>query len=366
MHLRSLYLHNFRSYDEALFEFVPGVNVICGPNACGKTTLLEAIYFLVSGRSFRLAQTIDLIRQGAAHFHIEACFVKNGLEQTLKITSNGLERRILYNSTTYPNFTSLLGLLKGIVFCPDDAALIKGGPAVRRHYLDLQIAQVDPLYVHHLTRFNRAMRQRNHLLRTKKPAGIESWEHEMANSSAYLVKQRALAVSDLKIACQRLYEILAGQQIPFSVGYKTSAPSEGSLEVLKHYYAQRYQSHREREMQLGYSLSGPHKDDLTIEIDGKEARFFGSEGQQRSGVAALRLAEWNRIRDYGEDIPLMLIDDVGTSLDETRKACLLKHVQNLGQVFLSSTHDLYGDLEPEVRLGIKNILISSPDSWVLN
>lgn len=360
MYLRSLYLHNFRSYGEAFFEFSPGINVVFGPNASGKTTLLEAIYFLIAGRSFRMAQTSDLIRQGAARFHIEACFVKNDLEQRLKISSNGLERRILYNSTVYPNFTSLLGLLKGIVLCPDDAALIKGGPAVRRHYLDLQIAQVDPLYVHHLTRFNRAMRQRNHLLRTKNLTAIESWEYEMAHSAAYLVKQRVLAVGELRAACQRLYEILAGQQISFSVAYKTSAPSEGSLDTLQQYYTQRFHSHRSREIQLGYTLNGPHKDDLTIEIDSREARFFGSEGQQRSGVAALRLAEWERIRERGEDIPIMLIDDVGTSLDETRKAYLLKHVQNLGQVFLSSNHELYGKQGAEGRLGIKQFTVTMP------
>ena len=278
MQLRSLYLCNFRSYEENLFEFDTGINIIKGPNASGKTTLLEAIHYFISGRSFRNAQSPDLIRQGAPHFFIETEFVKNDLEQRLKIAFDGTDRRILYNSTVYPNFTSLLGLLKGIVFCPDDAALIKGAPAVRRHYLDLQIAQVDPLYVHHLTRFARAMRQRNHLLRAKNKLGIESWEFEMANSSAYLTKQRFLAVSDLKKACQILYETLTGQNIPFSISYKSSAPAETSLDELKNYFINRYQSQRVRELQLGFTLSGPHKDDLSIEINKREARFFGVKG----------------------------------------------------------------------------------------
>jgi DNA replication and repair protein RecF len=202
------------------------------------------------------------------------------------------------------------------------------------------VAQVDPLYVHHLTRFNRAMRQRNHLLRTKNLAGIESWEFEMANSSAYLTAQRIMAVSDLKTACQKLYEGLTAQPASFSIEYKTSAPIDKEMESLKKYYLTRYQTLRTREVQLGFTLTGPHKDDLSIEIDQREARFFGSEGQQRSCVAALRLAEWGRIKSYGDGIPLLLIDDIGMSLDETRLDSLLNQIQNLGQVFLTTTKEL--------------------------
>lgn len=339
MQLKSLFLCNFRSYREAFFEFSPQANIIHGPNGCGKTTVLEAIYFFICGRSFRTASSSDLIKKGCSHFFIEANFVKHGLEQTLRISWDGKERKISHNRTNYPNFTSLLGLLKGIVFCPDDAALIKGAPSIRRHYLDLQAAQIDPLYVHHLSRFSRAMKQRNHLLKTKNTTAIETWEYEMALSGAYLTKQRRVAVEELQTLCQKLYFQLTHGQAEFKIGYRTSAPTV-QLEELKHYFIQKYETLRRRELQVGFTLSGPHKDDLMIEIDGQEARVFGSEGQQRSCVAALRLAEWMRIKSHGDGIPLLLIDDIGTSLDEIRLECLLQEIQNLGQVYVTTTKDL--------------------------
>jgi|694.fasta_scaffold01263_22 DNA replication and repair protein RecF len=343
MQLRSLYLHNFRSYDEAFFEFNPGINTICGPNASGKTTLLEAIYFLICGRSFRRIDSIDLIREGAGHFHLDASFLKNDLEQRLKLSWSSGEKRIAYNSTVYPNFSSLLGWINGIVFCPDDVALIKGAPAIRRHYLDLQIAQVDPLYVHHFARYNKAMRQRNFLLRSKKTTAIESWELEMSHSAAYLTEQRYRAVTALKDICKPLYSLLTEQAAAFLIHYKCSAPVESGMEEIKAYYLKRYQQQRTKELKLGVTLNGPHRDDLAIEIDGREVRYFGSEGQQRSAVAALRLAEWERVKACGAEIPILLIDDVGTSLDEVRLNCLLNYVKGLGQVFLTATKPLQLD-----------------------
>src|ERR1700722_9327244 len=167
MFLQSLYLRNFRNYDEAHFDFSPQVNRICGPNAVGKTSLLEAIYFLMAGCSCRNASTFELIKHGADFFHIQACLVKHGVEQWLKIFFSRHKKKILYNETPLPSLSCLLGILKGCVLSPDDADLVKGPPLLRRQFLDMQIAQCDPLYVHYLTRYNQAIQQRNCLLKQK-------------------------------------------------------------------------------------------------------------------------------------------------------------------------------------------------------
>ena len=345
MHLRSLYLHNFRVYEEAHFEFCPRVNVISGPNAVGKTTILEAIHFLAFGRSFRTSQVQDLIRQGAPYFYIEAIFEKHGIEQKLKISTDGKERRIIYNSTPCQSFTTLIGLLPLVAITPDDASLVKGAPNIRRHFLDLQIAQVDPFYVHTLTRYSRAMRQRNYLLRAKNPSTIESWEHEMAHAASYLCRQRHAAAVDLQRCGSALYRGLSGEDKDLLLNYKNSAPVASGEDPVKHYYLQQYQKLRRREMDLGYTLSGPHKDDLVIEIGKGEARFFASEGQQRSVVAALHLAEWERLNTLAGDAPLLLIDDLGISLDSVRREKLIAHAATVGQVFLTSTQDVNVDAE---------------------
>lgn len=343
MFLRTLFLHHFRPYREASFDFCSDINAILGPNAKGKTSLLEAIYFLITGSSFRTSQASDLIHLGQPYFYLEATFVKHGIEQTLKIHCSHKERKIIHNSTPCPSSAGLLGLLQGVMVAPDDLALVKGGPQERRQFLDLQIAQADPLYVHHLTRYHRAMRQRNCLLKSKNSASIDSWEYEMSNAAAYLVRQRAIALQDLQINSKPLYEMFCGgQEDNLVLIYRTGAPNPiaESHDNLKQYHLQQLQKLRRREMELGFTLSGPHKDDFLIAIGDREVRFFASEGQQRSCVAALRLAEWERLYRLAGEAPLMLIDDVGVSLDGQRRERLLNHLCSLGQVLVTSTEQL--------------------------
>jgi len=340
MILRRLKLINFRCYSSATFEFCPGINTICGANARGKTTILEAIYFLISGTSFRAQQAADLIAMGASSFYIEADFIKHGVEQKLRIGCNGKERKILHNNTALASTSSLIGLLQGVVMTPDDVAIIKGAPAVRRQFLDLQIAQSDPLYVHHLTRYHKAMRQRNALLKSKNCSSLYTWEHEMANSAAYISKQRHQASIDLEGTGSELHSKISGHSEKLSLQYKTSAPILESTTQLKGHFEAQFNRLRQKELLFGVTLAGPHKDDLGITIGQKEARFFASEGQQRSCVAALHMAEWTRLNAIGDEPPLMLIDDVGISLDASRRNNLLTHACQMGQVFLTSTHEL--------------------------
>lgn len=358
MHLKTLYLQNFRLYQEAHFDAGCGINVIRGPNAQGKTSLLEAIYFLATGRSFRTSQLKDLIRHGATGFYLEAIFVKHGVEQQLRVYYSPTEKRILYNSTTYPSLNSLLGILQGVVIHPDDTAIVKGGPSARRHLLDVQLSQSDPLYIHHLTRYERAMDQRNHLLRTRNSVTIETWEYEMANAAAYVIQQRAQAVDHLGLEGDRHYRMISGGMEPFHLSYKANGAGEHSLEhlvPLRELYRDQYRRHRAREMDLGSTFTGPHKDDLTISLGGCEARAFGSEGQQRSCVIALRLAEWERLKASAQEQPLMLIDDLGISLDSGRRQHLLGHFENIQQVFVSTTE------ETELAKGEHSIVLK-PDS----
>lgn len=337
MFLRTLYLRNFRCYEEAAFEFSPGVNLIHGPNAQGKTSILEAVHFLSTGQSFRTSQIKELIRIGAPSFYLEAVFEKHGIEQTLKVTCDPQERRIMYNNTLCSSTTSLWGLLQGVTMTPDDIAVVKGGPQLRRQFLDMQIAQADPLYVHHLTRYHRALRQRNIMLRSRKTASIEIWELEMAKSAAYLVQQRTRAAMELQVTSSDLYQMIGGEKCRLELRY--SGPQAGA-KPLHIAYLEQWQKMRPREIEIGYTLVGPHRDDCFIALDGREVRFFASEGQQRSCVAAMRLAEWKRLHALVEEPPLMLMDDVGMGLDSMRRERLLSSAQDLGQVFLTATQTL--------------------------
>lgn len=339
MILRSLYLHHFRNYKEASLEFDSHFNLICGSNAQGKTNILEAIHYLMMGRSFRSNQSTELIQHGTPSFYLEAIFFKYGIEQKLRIAFDGKERHMLYNSTSLPTVSSLLGLVQGVMLTPDDIHLIKGPPQLRRQFLDIQIAQIDPLYVHHLSRYNRAMQQRNQLLKVKYYMTIESWEHEMSQSAAYIILQRHQAVKDLQLYCQRIHPILTGESTSLDLFYKTNYTGDFNLESIRYNLLELFKKNRPREMNVGYTVQGPHKDDLIITIADKDIRHFASEGQQRSCVTALHFAEWQRLHQMSEEPPFMMIDDIGMGLDSKRRHHLLDQLALLGQVFVTSTDE---------------------------
>lgn len=339
MLLRSLYVQHFRNYKEAQVEFNPAFNLICGPNAKGKTSLLEAIHYFMLGRSFRTSQQNDLIQHQKESFFLQTYFTKHHVDQQLRIGYEQRERRIIYNSTSIPSVSGLIGILQGVVITPEDINLVKGSPQLRRQYLDVQIAQVDPLYVHHLSRYSRAMRHRNHLLRVRQLATLDSWEQEMSHSAAYLVTQRRKAVQDLQRTSQEFYSSLSGESEVLALAYKGSAPEEANHSELCRHFQSLFHKNRERELKLGYTLGGPQKDDLSITIGGLDVRHYASVGQQHSCVAALHFAEWQRLRDLSGETPLLMVDDVAIGLDPQRKARLLQLLAHAGQVFLTTTDE---------------------------
>lgn len=337
MLLRSLFLQQFRNYKEAFFEFSSGLNLFCGANAQGKTTLLEAIHYLMLGRSFRPGLQRDLIQIGTQSFYLEAIFAKHNVDQKLRIQAENKDRKMMHNSTPLPNATHLLGLIQGVVMTPDDVNLIKGAPPLRRQFLDIQLAQVDPLYVHYLTRYTKAMKHRNQLLREKKPASIESWEHEMAQAAGYIIMRRRKTIDILQKHCQAFYSFITNENEHLTLEYCCRAADCQSEKEIRDLHVMQYQKNRSKEMTFGSTFFGPHKDDIKIKIGERDARFFASEGQQRSCVVALHMGEWQCLKDISHDIPLFMIDDVGLSLDNQRRDKLIEQLASLGQIFLTTT-----------------------------
>lgn len=344
MYINKLLLKNFRNYTEACFEFSPNLNLICGPNAIGKTTVLEALHTLMIGRSFRTQFHLDLINKSFSFFYLECHLTKHGIEQVLRIHFNDRqERKIIYNNTSVTQLTHLIGIIQGVIQTPDDVNLIKGPPSLRRQFLDIQIAQTNPLYVHHLTRFSRALKQRNNLLKSKKLAGIETWEHEMALSAGYIVDQRQQTINRLQKNTSKYYTELTGEETTIGINYKTHSQNCQSAVEIRDYYTSHLEKNREKEKGAGFTFIGPHKDELLILIGEKEAKTFASEGQQRSCAAALHFSEWDHLKQKGTDYPLFMIDDVGMSLDNERKGRLINALSNLGQVFLTTTDTQFLD-----------------------
>ncbi len=331
MRLQHLYLRNYRNLEEASLSFGPKINLFCGNNAQGKTNLLEAISLISTGRSFRTQHLAELIREGAAFFFIEAQIVRDQVVQIVRLTFDGQVKKVECNRSTYPSFQSLLGLLPSILFAPTDIDLIMGSPAVRRRFLNLHLAQSDPLYFHHLLRFWRAVKQRNTLLRAFSSDGIDCWEHEMAASAAFLFEKRTELLEELNEGLKTSCKELSGEQTEAQF-----SPSQPVHQPIIDSYLAQLQKNRTREKQFGLTLTGPHRDDFTLLIDQKPARLYASDGQKRTAIAALRLSEWQRLQKQIEACPLFGIDDLEVHLDQERQNLFRQSVQKLGQVFITT------------------------------
>lgn len=332
MKVQKIDVSRFRLFQEKTLYLEPGINFIVGENARGKTTWLEALYLLMAGKSFRTPQMGDLIQEGESFFRVEVHFEKWGVPQHLKMAQDSSERKLQYNASPLNSLIGLVGILQGVLLAPHDIELIKGAPSARRRYLDFQMAQVDPLYIHHLVRISRGIKQRNAEIRSGKFQAIDAFEEAIAHSAAYIIQEREKVSATLNDLLKEYYYKISGKNDPVDLKYHASLGGGTPLDILN-----KLRGHRSRDIRLGYTALGTHRDDLFFSISGKPARHFASEGEIRSIAWALRLAEWELIRRRSQEDPLLLVDDMGISLDPSRIKNLFDIFLNLGQVIITSS-----------------------------
>lgn len=351
--LKSLLLQNFRNYQDARVDFSPGINWISGQNAQGKTNLLEAIYFLCFGRSFKCLLIKRLIKEGEPFFFLGAHIEKEGLEQSIRVSFDGESKRLQINATSFSHFSPLIGFLPFVLYAPDEVSLVSGPPAERRKFLDLHLSQIDPLYLKHLARYHKALRQRNELLKQQQTEMMDPWEHEMAKSGIYLIEKRRAVIDELKGPLRQEMSDLSGGRDELEICYKPSLGSE-SVEAFEAHLKES----RDKELSKGITGSGPHRDELDFEIGGLSVKHYGSVGQRHTVLAALRLCQWRHLDDRIEETPLMGIDDFGSHLDRERQTLFQEKLKGLGQIFLTSpaaNRTVFPDLH-EIKVGSGEIL----------
>lgn len=331
LYLKSLYLRDFRNFSEKEFHFSPGINQIHGPNGLGKTNLIEAISLITTGKSFRSAALTEMIKDQNSFFYIEAEIEQNQITQTICLHFDGKNKKLKINSTSYVSFLPLLGNFPIILHAPQDSSLIEGSPILKRRLVNLHLAQKDPLYIHHLTRFERALTQRNLLLKSKQEETLFCFEKEMTKSALYLLEKRKEWIDHLNPYLRKYGEKLSGKEEKHELRYTPSFSEDYEEKLIKN---------RKKELFLGQTLIGPHRDDFSFWIDDKMAKAFASEGQKKSTIASLRLAQWDLLKDHFEQKPFLAIDDFGISLDGSRQANLYEKLESLGQVFITSPHIL--------------------------
>ncbi|MCH9613117.1 MAG: DNA replication and repair protein RecF [Chlamydiia bacterium] len=329
--VKKLRLLNFRNYRQEGFEFAPGINYIHGKNGHGKTNILEALFLLSTGRSFRINQLAPSIAQGEDSFIIEAAFERHGVTQTLRLHFDSKQRQMWHNQTKFQGFSQLLGLIPSVVYAPSDIQLISGSPQNRRRFLNLLIAQYDITYAQHLARYTKALKQRNQILKGETLETIELWEQMLIESGAYLSQKRQEILLLLQEGASRRMETLSQASESIRLAFHSSFANKSQDELREDLIRSRI-----RDQAHGSTSIGSHRDDFTIQINALEAKTYGSEGQKRTLITAIKLTEWDLLKEKSQTAPLFCIDDFGNHLDKERCGFLIESVQTMDQVFLTA------------------------------
>lgn len=346
MRIEKIALSGFRNYEWETAEFDSGTNVISGQNAQGKTNLLESVYMLSCGRSFRTRFDRELVGFGFSSAEILAEVYSHGRQQTVNIKLHpGQAKKILVNGVK-KTASELSGVINTVLFCPDDLNLIKEGAAVRRKLMDNAICQIRPRYAEILSDFNRLYEHKTRILKDwrEKPSlldTLDEFSDGMCRASAQLIRYRAAFTARLNAAAPPIHKEFSGKNEELEIKYNTVSTVRDSFSSAKEIYydiCEHQEKHRQAELDSCQCLTGAHKDDLEISINGKPARSFASQGQTRTAALSIKLAEREIFLAETGEYPILLLDDVLSELDMKRQEFVLNRIGG-GQTLITCCED---------------------------
>lgn len=353
-------LQNFRNAECETVTFDSGINVLHGENAQGKTNLLEAIYYISLGKSFRGSKDAEIIRFGEEYAAISLDFIAQERAQnvTMRFSDNAKQKKnVTHNGVKITKLSELVGEFRAVLFSPDHLQMIKDGPSLRRNYLDVAISQIRPMYLHSLQKYNKILLNRNKLIKSAEEdratfdATIDFWSAQLAHEAAVIARARAEYVQKSGAIIADFYKRMcqSGEinETPELI-YAGSAKQDGELyfdtEVTEKNFLRLLTDFHEREIASGSTLYGIHKDDIIINLNGKNTRLYSSQGQQRSLALAMKLAEGEICKmDCGE-YPVFLFDDVFSELDSIRRKNLLREIADRQVIITSCESDMEFDI----------------------
>ena len=344
MRLETLRLTDFRNYVNLNLEFAPGVNLIVGDNAQGKTNLLEAIGFLGTGKSFRAQKNSEMIRFGAEHGEIDGDLFSQERKQNLRwlLFAGARPRQLIHNGVRKRAAGEIAGVLPTVLFCPEDLGVLKAGAAQRRRLGDQTLCQLRPNYEAALTEYGRIIEQKSRILkdRVDNPAVMEilpEYNARLCQVGAMLISYRARFYDALGQAAAVFHQQFSGGLEEFSLQYRTvSTVSDpfAPVETLRGQLEDHLHSHYRAELDSMQCLTGPHKDDFDVSLNGIDLKAYGSQGQTRTSAISLKLAQRQLMAAQLGEEPLLLLDDVLSELDAKRQDFVLNQIDK-GQVFIT-------------------------------
>ncbi|MDR1619485.1 MAG: DNA replication/repair protein RecF [Clostridiales bacterium] len=338
MHIARIRLQNFRSYQSLDFQPAPNLCVLAGENAAGKTNILESLFLCALGRSHRTRHDGELIRYGEARARVGLALQgRTGAHEIACDLFREGRRALRIDGMPLTRSGELLGHLRVVMFSPEDLRLIKQGPSERRRFMDMELSQLNPAYYYRLQQYNLALKQRNALLRDglSTAGALDPWDTQLAQLGAAIMRERHAFMGRIAVMAAQLHNELAGDKETLRVNYEPSTPlDEEKAQAAALLKALRENAIRDKER--GGTSHGPHRDDVSILVNGMDARAFGSQGQQRTAALSLKLSELTLTRELGGESPVLLLDDVLSELDGHRQHMLASAMRGC-QTFLTCT-----------------------------
>ncbi len=341
MHVSRFCCRSFRCLREIDLHPGPGINLVRGRNAQGKTSLLEAILFAATSKSHRTTIESDLAQAGAEEFHIRIDVQRAQREVILETHWWKGQKRVKINGVAQKRLSDMLGKVGVVLFAPEDIALIKSGSALRRRFLDMALSQLEPAYLAALQNYRQVLRQRNELLRAPRPDTglLDVWDVQLAREGEVVIVGRAAFVADLcRLAAEAYAHIAGGEAL--ALAYAPECPAGTLADVLR--------AKRDSDIRRKMTVHGPHRDDIEIAVAGNPARSHASQGQQKSAALALRLAEMGHAHARTGELPVLMLDEVLAELDAQRATQLFDAIPADAQCFITTT-DLARSVAPESR-----------------
>ncbi len=365
MYCKRIKVRDFRNIESAEVDFCEGVNILAGENAQGKTNLLEAVFYASVGRSFRSAHNAQMIRFGAADADVSLDFRDNKRDQNIHIRIfQEKQRQVEKNGVRVDRLSDIMGSFRAVLFCPEHLSLIKDGPSERRAFLDMAISRMYPMYMHSLQKYNHALKQRNALLKTAYADRstfedtVELWNMQLAHEAAVISDMRVKFIRRAEVYISKFFSEMTGDgEIPRAVYHGSSSQPEDEYAdraLTEEKYLKLWSSAYDREIGAGATLWGIHKDDIDISLNGKSARIYASQGQQRSLALAMKLAEGEICREEFGDYPVFLFDDVLSELDLSRRDYLINRMNGKQVIITTCEPEYLASVKDVVKIKVKN------------
>lgn len=337
MYIHSLELSNYRNYDNLNMTFDAGTTILYGDNAQGKTNILEAIYVSATTKSHRGSKDKEIIKFDCEESHIRTFVNKKSIDHKIDMhLRKNRTKGIAIDGLPIRKSGELFGVANVIFFSPEDLSIIKNGPAERRRFLDLELCQLDKLYLYNYTNYNKVLNQRNNLLKQicfnpSLAETLDVWNQQLVTYGTEIIRSREKFIRQLNDILKQIHSKLTGGKEQLHIEYEKSIDENDYLNQL----------HMKQEMDLKYQSTqcGPQRDDICFYIDGIEVRKYGSQGQQRTAALSLKLAEIEIVKSLIRDTPILLLDDVMSELDENRRDYLLHSINDIQTIITCTGYD---------------------------